>query len=42
MLTFLVLLPVIVFRTLDQFIKRHGDGAENDDGGDHHIELENL
>ena len=27
---------------LDQLIEDHGDGAEDDDGGDHHVELEYL
>lgn len=29
-----------MLRTLDQLIKYHGDGAQNDNGSDHHIELE--
>ena len=31
-----------MFQTLDQFIKGHGDGAQDDDGGDNHVELEDL
>ena len=27
---------------LDQLIEDHGDGAEDDDGGDHHVKLEYL
>ena len=33
---------VVVLRTLDQFVKHHGDGAEDDDGSNHHVELEDL
>ena len=29
-----------MFQTLDQLIEGHGDRAEDDDGSDHHIELE--
>ena len=38
----LVFLPIIVFQTLDQFVECHGDGTQNDNGSDHHVELENL
>lgn len=31
-----------MFQTLDQFVKAHGDGAENQNRGDHHVELEYL
>lgn len=34
------LFPVIVFHPLDQLIEDHGDRAQDDDGGDHHVELE--
>lgn len=33
-------LAVIMFHPLDQLIKNHGDRTEDDDGGDHHVELE--
>ncbi len=36
------LFPVVMLQTLDQFIESHGDGAQDDDGGDHHVELEDL
>lgn len=39
-LSFLFL--IIVFQTLNQFIKDHGDRAQNDNGCDDHIELEEL
>ena len=29
-----------MLRTLDQLIKHHGDGAQDNDGSDDHIELE--
>lgn len=29
-----------MLRALDQFVEHHGDGTEYDDGGDHHVELE--
>lgn len=38
----LTLLPVIVFKTLDQLVECHGNGAEDDDGSDHHAQLEHL
>ncbi len=31
-----------MFQALDQFVKAHGDGAENQNRGDHHVELEYL
>ena len=34
------LFPVIVLHPLDQLIEDHGDRAQDDDGGDHHVELE--
>ena len=32
--------PIIFFRHLNHLIQPHGDCAENQDGGDHHIQLE--
>lgn len=29
-----------MLRTLDQLVKYHGDGAQDNDGSDEHIELE--
>lgn len=37
-----VFLLIIVFRTLYQFIKYHGDGAQNNNGSNHHVQLEHL
>ena len=34
--------PIIFFRHLNHLIQPHGDCAENQDGGDHHIQLEHL
>ena len=31
-----------MFKTLDQLIKRHSDGTEDNDGSDHHAQLEHL
>ncbi len=31
-----------MLRTLDQLVKYHGDGAQDNDGSDDHIELEHL
>lgn len=39
-LYFLVFLLIIMLRTLDQLIKHHSDGAQNNNRSDHHIELE--
>ena len=39
---FLLFLLIIMFRTLDQLIKHHGDGAQDNDGSDDHIELEEM
>lgn len=39
-LSFLFL--IIVFQTLNQFIKDHGDCAQNDNGCDDHVELEEM
>lgn len=39
-ISFLEFLAVIMFQALDQFIECHGDRTENDDGCDHHVELE--
>ena len=36
------LLPVVMLHTLDQLIECHGNGAEDDDGCDHHVKLEDL
>lgn len=36
----LIFLFIIVLRALDQLVKYHGDGAQDDNGGDHHVELE--
>ncbi len=36
----LIFLLIIMFRTLDQFVEHHGDGAQNNNRSDHHIELE--
>ena len=36
------LFPVIVLHPLDQLIEDHGDRAQDDDGGDYHVELEDL
>lgn len=33
----LIFLLIIMFRTLDQLIEYHGDGAQDDDGSDYHI-----
>lgn len=38
----LVFLLIIVLRTLDQLVKYHGDGAQDNDRSDDHIELEHL
>ena len=38
----LIFLFIIVLRALDQLVKYHGDGAQDDNGGDHHVELEDL
>ena len=38
----LIFLLIIMFRTLDQLIKHHGDGAQDNDGSDDHIELEEM
>ncbi len=38
----LIFLLIIMFRTLDQFVEHHGDGAQNNNRSDHHIELEHL
>lgn len=37
---FLISLLIIMLRTLDQLVKYHGDGAQDNDGSDDHIELE--
>lgn len=36
----LILFSVIMFRALNQLVKDHGDGAEDDDGCNYHVELE--
>lgn len=36
----LIFLLIIMFRALDQLVEHHGDCAQNDDGCDHHVELE--
>lgn len=38
----LIFFAIMMFHTLDQLIECHGNGAENDDRGDHHIKLEYL
>ena len=38
----LIFLLIIMLRTLDQLIKHHSDGAQDNDGSDDHIELEHL
>jgi len=38
----LIFFLIIMLRTLDQLIKHHGDGAQNNNGSDYHIELEHL
>lgn len=38
----LILFFIIVLRTLDQFIEYHGNRTKYDNGGNHHIELEDL
>ncbi len=37
-----IFLPIIVFQTLNQFVERHSDGAQDDDGSDHHVQLKDL
>lgn len=39
---FLISLLIIMLRTLDQLVKYHGDGAQDNDGSDDHIELEEM
>lgn len=34
------LFPIIVFQFLNQLIKCHGDRAQDDDGCNYHVELE--
>ena len=34
--------PIIMFKTLDQLIKRHSDDTEDNDGSDHHAQLEEM
>ena len=33
---------ITMLRTLDQLVKYHGDGAQDNDGSDDHIELEEM
>ncbi len=37
-----IFLSVIMFCALNQFIEGHSDEAEDDDGGDYHVQLEYL
>ena len=37
-----VFLSIIMFKTLNQLIKRHSDGTEDNDGSDHHAQLEEM
>ena len=39
---FLISLLIIMLRTLDQLVKYHGDGAQDNDGSDDHIEMEEM
>ena len=32
--------PIKFFHSLNHLVQPHGDHAENQDGGDHHIQLE--
>ena len=36
----LIFLLIIMLHTLYQLIKHHGDGTQDNNGGDHHVELE--
>ena len=36
----LIFLPIIMLRALNEFIKYHGNYAQDDNGSDNHIELE--
>lgn len=38
----LILFLIIMLRTLDQPVKYHSDRTQDDDGGDHHAQLEYL
>ena len=38
----LIFLLIIMLHTLYQLIKHHGDGAQDNDGSDDHIELEEM
>ena len=40
--SFLIFFSVKMFRALDQLIKYHGNHAQDDDGSDDHIELEEM
>jgi len=33
---------IVMLKALNQLIEDHGDGAQNDDGGDDHIELKEM
>ena len=36
----LIFFTIVMFQTLDHLIESHGDGAQDDDGCNHHVELE--